>query len=378
MLPIFLQFISQKNLIKKNEKILLAVSGGLDSCVMAFLFSQSEFDFGIAHCNFQLRGKESRDDELFVKDLSSRLGKKYHTINFETEKFAEENKYSIQEAARILRYKWFGEVSSKNNYNKIATAHHLDDSIETFFINLIRGTGTGGLRGIPVQNNLIIRPLLFATRNEIEKFSQTNNIGYRTDSSNLKDDYLRNRIRHNLIPGIKNESPEFEENMRVLMNEISFAHHAAMNEIEEWKNINLLTDENYNLRIPIDEILSRENPPEFLSLLLYSAGITGVDCRKIISADQPGKIFHSKDFLILRDRNFIILQKKLDIEKIEVEIHSVPAEIISGKVTIRLKEETAVIEKLPAEETSLRVDSDVLSYPLILRPWKAGDYFISG
>ena len=152
LLERFLEFIGENKLIEPGEKILLTVSGGMDSSVMENLFSKTDFDFGLAHCNFTLRGEESDGDEIFVAGVAGKYKMKFHTKRFDTNKFAEENKYSIQEAARILRYQWFEELSNEFNYQKIATAHHLDDSIETFFINLLRGTGTAGLKGIGLKN----------------------------------------------------------------------------------------------------------------------------------------------------------------------------------------------------------------------------------
>ncbi len=164
----FYEFVKEKKLIDSGEKILLTVSGGMDSSVMTHLFSKTDYNFGIAHCNFSLRGNESDTDAEFVSDLADKYNKTFHNIRFDTQNFAEKNKFSIQEAARILRYQWFEKISTEFTYNKISTAHQLDDSIETFFINLLRGTGTAGLRGISFNRGKIIRPLLFASRKDIE------------------------------------------------------------------------------------------------------------------------------------------------------------------------------------------------------------------
>ncbi|MGZ4116948.1 MAG: tRNA lysidine(34) synthetase TilS [Bacteroidia bacterium] len=167
-------YIKKEKLFNKAEKILLTVSGGIDSIVMCELFHKAGFKFGIAHCNFQLRSKESDADELFVEELAEKYKVQFHSVAFDTSAFAKKNKLSIQVAARELRYQWFEEIRSQFDYDYIATAHHQDDSIETFFINLIRGTGISGLHGILPKHGKIIRPLLFCTKNDIEVFAKKN------------------------------------------------------------------------------------------------------------------------------------------------------------------------------------------------------------
>ncbi len=372
----FIDYIDENKLILPTEKILLTVSGGMDSSVMTHLFSETDYNFGIAHCNFLLRGKESDSEADFVEKIAEKLNKPFHKKSFDTQNFADKNKYSIQEAARILRYKWFDEISIEYDYNKIATAHHLDDSIETFFINLLRGTGTAGLRGITVMNGKVIRPLLFASRNEIEEFAQENKINFREDSSNASDDYLRNRIRHHIIPVLKQNAERFEGIMENLMEDFSLIHEIVNNQLDAWKQKNVTLNERGNFRISLDKILQEKHPSSFLSLLLYSFGITGIECKKILFAETAGKIFHSKHYSILRDREFLILQKKDNTEMETFSISELPAKIQAENMVISISKEVKLgIDSFSDNNNLMQVDKEKITLPLTLRPWKQGDYF---
>lgn len=372
----FVKFISEKKLVNPGDKILLAVSGGMDSSVMTNLFSKTKYNFGIAHCNFGLRGKESDGDAVFVSKLAVKLNKPFYQKKFDTEKFAKENNYSIQESARILRYDFFREISKKSAYNKIATAHNLDDSIETFFINLLRGTGTAGLRGIPVQNNSVIRPILFASRKEIEEYSLQNKIKYREDSSNQSDNYLRNRIRHHLLPVLKENAEGFESNMENLMQDFVFIDELVKEKMDQWKVKNLQTDSSGNTLIPIEKIQKEKYSHSFLSHLLYSLGITGLDCMKILSAKSAGKKFIHKEFTILRDRENLIIQKN-KAEKIQTrKIKELPIEIRTSNALISIRpEKRKKNDPVSSPKNIQQVDADKITLPMIARPWKAGDFF---
>ena len=372
----FYEFVEEKKLINKGEKILLTVSSGMDSSVMAHLFSQTDFDFGIAHCNFSLRGNESNEDSEFVAELADNYKKPFHTKRFDTSGFAERNKYSIQEAARILRYQWFEELSIEYKYKKIATAHHLDDSIETFFINLLRGTGTAGLKGISVMNKKIIRPLLFSTRKEIEEYSYEYKINFREDSSNSSDEYLRNRIRHQIIPAIKQNAEGFEANMEKLMDDFSFITELVNVNMESWKKKYIETDNDGNLKIPLIAILAEKNPTAYLSQLLYSFGITGIDTNKIIDAKTSGKIFNSKNITILCDREFLILQENCKPEMKTYSISELPAKIKAENMMIAIRSDDKIIKNsFTDKNNSLQIDEEKITFPLTLRTWKTGDYF---
>ena len=189
----------------KECNFVLAISGGIDSMVLANLFLINNLNFSIAHCNFQLRGKESDDDELFINKWCSEKDIKLYNKKFSTEDYCKNNKLTIQMGARELRYEWFRELIDKEKHDFIVTAHHIDDQLETFIINSIRGTGIDGLVGIPDKINKIIRPLLMSSKDQIIEYSKVNKINYREDSSNDKEDYLRNKIRHSVIPYLKSD-----------------------------------------------------------------------------------------------------------------------------------------------------------------------------
>src|SRR5688500_3351024 len=210
MLEQFLNHITRFRLCEKSDRILVAISGGVDSMTMLHLFQQAGYQFSVAHCNFQLRGKESDDDEIFVKDVCQQLQIPVYTRRFETESFAWEQGLSIQMAARDLRYAWFNELMNLHDYQLLATGHHLDDSMETILLNITKGSSTEGLAGIPVKNGKIIRPLLFASRAQVEKYAGEIDIRWREDKSNLTDDYQRNFIRHHIIPKLKELNPSLE------------------------------------------------------------------------------------------------------------------------------------------------------------------------
>jgi tRNA(Ile)-lysidine synthase len=210
----FISFIAKNKLAAESGRILLAVSGGLDSVVMTDLFHKAGFQFGIAHANFHLRGAESDRDEQFVRKLADKYDVEIFINQFDTISHARKNKLSVQVTARDLRYAWFDDVLLKHGYDCVATAHHLDDQVETFIINIARGTGIAGLHGIPVKQGKVIRPLLFTDRKEIEAYASENNLEYVEDSSNSSDKYTRNRIRHKIVPQLEKINPSFRKALR--------------------------------------------------------------------------------------------------------------------------------------------------------------------
>ena len=210
MLQKFKKFIADNNLVKPGDRILLAVSGGIDSMVMTHLFMQMDNELGIAHCNFMLRSMESDKDEKMVDEFAGEHGIAFHSTRFETRAYAKKNRLSVQMAARELRYNWFEEIRKQNSFDTIAIAHNLNDNIETFLINLIRGTGITGLTGMRPASNRIIRPLLFAKREEITTYCNRQSIVFREDMSNADTKYIRNKIRHLIIPVLKEINPSVE------------------------------------------------------------------------------------------------------------------------------------------------------------------------
>ena len=213
LLDKFQDYIRENELVKPSERVLLTVSGGVDSMVMLSLFARSGYAIGVAHCNFQLRGAESEEDEVLVQQEAARYGVPFYNMRFDTKGEMERTGESVQMAARRLRYDWFNALCAEYGYDAIAIAHHADDSIETFFINLLRGTGLRGLTGIHAVNGRIVRPLLFASRRDILDYAHAERIPFREDSSNRSTKYLRNKVRLGLIPRIREINPKFTEQM---------------------------------------------------------------------------------------------------------------------------------------------------------------------
>ncbi|MGI8893190.1 MAG: tRNA lysidine(34) synthetase TilS [Bacteroidia bacterium] len=385
MLQQMFSFINDKNLFSKKDKLLLAVSGGADSVVMTELISQAGYHFAIAHCNFKLRGKDADSDEDFVRKWAAKNKVDFFSTSFETEKYALENKLSIQMAARELRYKWLEETRNKNNYNFICTAHHLNDSIETVLINLTKGTGISGLTGIKNKNNKIVRPLLFTTREEIENYARENKIKFRTDLSNLSDDYVRNKIRLNVIPLLKEINPSLEKTF-----ENNMLH---LQDIEQMSN--------EYFKIIIDKILVKESDEHVIKineLKKYSASGTILyymlreyNFSPQLSSQifhnlnsQSGKIYISSTHQLIKHGNNILI-KLLDEEQtneiIEIEENreniSVDNRLITiSKLNLKKLADKRKLDVILKNNNYAALDEKKLRFPLQLRSWKPGDYFI--
>lgn len=356
--------------------MLLAVSGGLDSVVMVELFHRAQIPFGIAHCNFNLRGKESDADHAFVRSLAKKHKVRFHSKKFNTATIAKKEKVTVQEAARKLRYDWFELTRMKFSYDAISTAHHLDDSIETFFINLLRGTGIKGLTGIPVHSNKVVRPLLFAGRDEILEFARANNLTWREDASNREDYYLRNKIRHSLIPVFKELQPGFEKKMAVNFSHLQLAAIAYKELIQNYSEKFLVIKGRENWEIRLTELKKEKNAEEILSAILHSLGIFRLTAESILETGQTGKMFYADRFRLLRDREKLILEKTapkdISVIKIKAPGSKIHLDNTSIYLDINVLNQSEGIPKYPGTQV---LDAGKLKFPMELRPWKAGDYF---
>jgi len=378
MLNLLKNFIRENKLFNPKQSILLAVSGGMDSVMMCHLFRQSKFSFGIAHCNFKLRGKESDDDEKFVKQLAQSIGVPFYHKTFDTSNYAKGKGISIQMAARDLRYNWFEEIKKTHHYNFIAVAHHKDDEVETFFINLLRGTGIAGLHGIAPKTNHIIRPLLFTTRTEIEKYVKAHHIKYREDSSNSSDKYLRNKIRHQIIPLLKEINPQAEQTIGEDIQRIKETEQIVKTYIDGLTKI-LFKTKNNQIFISINEIKKLNLVNAVLFELLKPFGFSGDIVEQIIRGLNgiSGKQFYSETHRITKDRNHLIIEDLAEIEKtIAPVLISEKVQAIRKPVSMSFKKAYRNIDLKKFQKADIAcIDYDKLKFPLLIRKWENGDYF---
>jgi tRNA(Ile)-lysidine synthase len=356
---------------------LLAVSGGVDSIVLCHLFSQAKFKFAIAHCNFMLRSKESDEDEQFVKALADKYSVPFHSISFETKKFAKKKKYSTQEAARELRYNWFHDLMLHYNYSAIVTAHHSDDSIETFFINLLRGTGIRGLRGILPKQNQIIRPLLFASKNEILLYAKKNKIVYREDSSNQSDDYTRNKIRNKLIPLLAEINSSANENILKTIGHLRLTEQIYTETIES-KYKQVVIKENETVKFSIRKLKKLEPLATYLFEFLYHFNFSEYTINNLMASldSESGKLFYSETHRIIKDREFLVLNRIEPNNNCNIKIAKSKnyVEYKNLQIQFRLIKNDATFE-LNKSSNVAQLDYDKLTFPLILRHWEPGDTF---
>lgn len=365
-----------QNHINKNlpflngKKLLIAVSGGIDSMVLVHLLHQLKLDISVAHCNFNLRGKESDEDTEFVKSECNRYNIKLFINHFDTNEYADLHKLSIQVAARQLRYDWFNEVLKKEGFDYLLTAHHLDDSIETFLINFTRGTGLEGLTGIPQQNGKIVRPLLPFSREEIETFANENGIKWREDSSNASDKYLRNKLRHNVIPILKELNPGFTDAFQQTLENLKQAN-SMVDDASRIVYRKVVEDVNYQKKINLTELMVLPNYKAYLYQWLKPFGFTAwEDIYDLVDA-QSGKQIFSEHYRLLKDRNELILAEKNESES---EIFPVYEDRVNLNVPLKI----AVCNKgdISLEQKGfIFVDKDTLKFPLTFRKWQEGDYF---
>ncbi|MEX0315522.1 MAG: tRNA lysidine(34) synthetase TilS [Allomuricauda sp.] len=370
MLEQFKSHLQKKYSFLKKGKLLLACSGGVDSVVLTMLCAASELDITLVHCNFNLRGTESHEDETFVKQLAAEIGIPSITKSFDTKKYIEENGGSVQMAARSLRYQWFGSLLEAKEFDYVLTAHHADDDLETFLINLSRGSGIEGLRGIPEQNDKIVRPLLAFSRNQILAYAKSENITWREDSSNKENKYLRNKVRHEIVPRLKETHPTFLDNFMQTQTYLEQTVSLVQNYVDSIKKIAFEEDKGY-IKIKLSELLKLQPIEAYLYQLFREYGFTDWKSIGELLLATSGKEVISETHKLLKDREHLILSaietEKQDFFLIEEGIGEIEHPIHMS------------IENVKSVEKSSKnvafFDKEKLNYPLMLRRWEKGDYF---
>ena len=375
MLSQFIDFINNNRLFEPHQKVLLAVSGGVDSMVLLHLFEKSGLNYGVAHCNFQLRGNESDGDEKFVRETVLQHGVPAFFQTFETEEHARINGISVEMAARELRYEFFEKVRADNHFDFIATAHHQDDLMETFFLNLSRKTGIKGLTGIKVKSGKIIRPLLFAGRSEIEQYAMQQSIDFRDDSTNIETVFQRNFIRHNIIPLFTQLNPAFKKNFLATIQNLKSVEDVFYERIEEWKE-KVISEKDGEMELEIQQLKEVPFPEillyEILTDYQFNPSVAGQVFQSLDT--DSGKQFYSPTHRLIKDREKVFVTELQEnekrfyyIEKDDIELFA-PFDMTIEKMDSRNFE-------IIKDPNVACLDFDKLEFPLLIRKWRQGDYF---
>ncbi|MDT8392613.1 MAG: tRNA lysidine(34) synthetase TilS [Bacteroidales bacterium] len=378
MIEKFKSFVRENDLFTVSDSILLTVSGGMDSMALAALCSLAGFDFAIAHCNFKLRGKEADADEAFVKQTADHYQVPFYSRSFDTGTYAREQNISVQMAARDLRYAWFDELARIHGYDRIATAHHLDDQTETFFLNLLRGCGIAGLHGIRLRQGKIVRPLMFATRKEIESFVKKKNIPFRVDHTNAETKYMRNKIRHQVIPALMEINPDFQKEMAGNISRLADVEEIFRREIDRIKE-EIIVEKDGLIQLDIAKLKSARPVRTILFELIRDYGFKENDLDNIISAldASPGKTFISSGHQLLIDRKKILITPKNEGNTNKAHYYIDESErVFSGPFRLELSILPADGYDIPTDKDTASLDHTKLVFPLRLRRWEQGDQFM--
>jgi tRNA(Ile)-lysidine synthase len=378
MLQLFQKYIQDQQLIPPHTRLLVAVSGGIDSTVLCELLHQLQYDFAIAHCNFGLRHKESDDEQQWVQQLAeTKYGVPFHTIRFDTQQHANMQGISIQMAARELRYQWLEHIRQEYQYAAIATAHHQNDLVETMLYNLTKGTGIAGLHGILPRQGKVIRPLLFTDKESISAFAEQHQIEYRQDSSNNETKYTRNKIRHLVIPTLQEINPNLTQTF--YHNALRFAETEIIYQqaIEQYKKKLLTANDQQTYTMPIARLQQLPALRTILYELLKDFGFHNTQLNDIIHAlnGESGKIFLSNTHQLLKDRKHLIISPRSTEQAIFYIIEPDTNHIAGTIFELLITQHTTTQYTTPTDRHIAALDYSKLVFPLRLRLWQEGDYF---
>lgn len=376
----FRSYVTHEGLFTHDDRVLLAVSGGVDSMVLLSLVHGAGYRCAVAHCNFHLRGEESDGDELFVRSEVQKLGVTYHSVHFDTYAEVASTGESVEMAARRLRYTWFDELCRSHGYSVVVIAHHLDDSIETHFINMLRGTGVRGIAGIAPRNGRIVRPLLFATREEIVAYAKQYDIPFREDSSNRSMKHLRNRVRHELVPMLKQMNPQFtpvmQRNMALFSQSQSFID--ASIELIKSRVLSKIGD-TYRLDVTlIDSSLPRD-------FVIYEVLNSEFGFRRevvsrlcaALDSGNTGRRFFSFDMVAVIDRGAILIEPIAEHDDTRIEILSDEISASMGDIVFNFESiNIDDVKTLNQGADIALLDAEKLCFPLVIRRWHEGDSMV--
>lgn len=380
LLQQFIEHIKKQHLFSPKDKLLLAVSGGVDSVVLCELCKQAGYDFIIAHCNFKLRGGESERDELFVRELGKKYGVEVLVEQFDTTEYAAENKLSTQEAARELRYKWFAQLagsqeSGVNTSSLLLTAHHADDNNETLLMNFFRGTGLHGLTGIPVANNYIRRPLLKFFKHELVAFAQVNNIGFAEDSSNQSSKYTRNFFRNDILPAISKVYPQVNENLQDNISRFAAIEKLYQISVAAIKQ-KLCKFKGHEIHIPYRELMGYDSKA-LIYEIISGYGFNEKQVEEVIklAESDSGKYIQSpgENYRIIKHRNWFIISPVITAAAENIVIEESDRQVVFSLGELRIRPGSNLTP--PTSKETVLLDAKEIQFPLLLRKRKAGDYF---
>jgi len=358
--------------ILKESKLLIAISGGIDSVVLTHLCYNSKLNIALAHCNFNLRGEESDTDEAFVVQLAERLNLEVFTQRFDTKKYAEDNKCSIQMAARELRYNWFEELAEQLQFDYILTAHHADDNLETFLINFTRGTGLEGLTGIPEVNGKFVRPLLPFSSEAIITYAKDNKIKWRDDSSNASVKYLRNKLRHEVIPILKEINPSLLLSFQNTLDNLNDVSTVVEDRIELFLEQAIESIDKDKIVLKVSEFKKQNNPKTYLFEVLKDYGFTAWnDVANLLEA-QSGKYVSSNTHRLIKHGEYLLLSEMFQDNIEDIIIQDITQEVETPLGVLTCSEVKEISQNTV---TSIYVDKNLLKFPLFVRKRKEGDVF---